>query len=62
MGEIIRRVRKEHCLSQKALGDFMTVSQSYICKLEAGQEQPSEMFIRLFCLLFSVNEKELSLK
>ena len=62
MGEMIRKVRKEHHLSQKALGALMTVSQSYICKLEAGQEQHSEMFIRLFCLLFTVNEKDLSLK
>jgi transcriptional regulator with XRE-family HTH domain len=58
--DIMREVRFRNRLSQRALGEIMTVSAPYICNIEKGKETPSAMFIKLFCLLYNVNPDELS--
>ncbi len=56
VGMIIKSIRKQNGLSQKEFGKALTVSQSYICKVETGKEIPTDMFIKLFCLLYSVDK------
>ena len=59
LGATIREIRTKNKLSQKQFVETLTVSQSYICRVENGKEVPTDMFIKLFCLLYSVDEKEL---
>jgi len=57
LGTVIKEVRQQHKLNQKDLGKSLGVSQSYISLVENGKEAPTRMFLRLFCLLYSVDEK-----
>lgn len=57
---IIKQKRKELNITQKELAKQMTVSQSYISAVENEIETPSQMFIKLFCLLYSVDEGSIS--
>ena len=56
IGEAMKSVRKQCRLSQKELGETLAVSQSYISQVERGYEVPTPMFIKLFCLLHSIDE------
>lgn len=56
IGEAMKSVRKQCGLSQKELGETLAVSQSYISQVERGYEVPTPMFIKLFCLLYSIDE------
>ena len=56
IGEAMRIVREECGLSQKKFGKTLSVSQSYISQVERGHETPTPMFIKLFCLLYAVDE------
>lgn len=56
IGSIIKSTRKAHGLTQRAFGETLTVSQSYISSVESGKETPTPMFIKLFCSLYSINE------
>ena len=60
IGETLRVVRKQRGLTQKDLAQTMAVSQSYICQVETGHTTPSPMFIKLFCLQYSIDERPLS--
>ena len=42
----------------KDIAHAMTVEQSYISQVENGKTVPTPMFIKLFCLTFSVNEEQ----
>ena len=57
-GKIIKNIRKEKGLRQKDIAHAMTVGQSYISQVENGKTVPTPMFIKLFCLTFSVNEEQ----
>ena len=46
-------------LKEDADDNAMTVEQSYISQVENGKTVPTPMFIKLFCLTFSVNEEQL---
>lgn len=59
LGANIKFVRKKNLLTQRDLGEMMTVTAGYISKVETGKEIPTPMFIKLFCLLFSINEEQL---
>lgn len=59
VSNIVRRVRHENGITQKILANKMTVSQSYISKIENGQKTPTDMFLRLFCVLYSIDENSL---
>lgn len=52
--EEIRNFRKEHGLTQQALGDLLGVSQNYIFILESGLKKPGKT---LMLLLDCVREK-----
>lgn len=52
--EEIRNFRKEHGLTQQALGDLLGVSQNYIFILESGLKKPGKT---LMLLLDCVHEK-----
>lgn len=56
IGEAMKSVRKQCGLSQKELGETLAVSQSYISQVERGYEVPTPMFIKLSCLLYSIDE------
>ena len=45
-------------LKEDADDNAMTVEQSYISQVENGKTVPTPMFIKLFCLTFSVNEEQ----
>lgn len=55
-GEMIKKLRKDKGMSQEELAEIMTVGQPYISSLERDIELPSQMFIRLFCKFFSLDE------
>ena len=60
VGSAIKAVRLQQGLTQKELGKSLTVTASYVSRVENGKENPTPMFIRLFCLLYSVDENTLS--
>ena len=61
VGSAIKAVRLQRGLTQKELGKSLTVTASYVSRVENGKENPTPMFIRLFCLLYSVDENTLSI-
>ena len=59
-GRKLKHLRQKNHLTQKELGKSLTVTASYVSRVENGKENPTPMFIRLFCLLYSVDENTLS--
>lgn len=59
IGEKVRDVRLKSGLNQREFGKMLTVSQSYISCIENSKEIPTPMFLKLFCLLYSVDETSL---
>lgn len=59
-GTTVKTIRKRNGLTQRELGEVMTVSNGYISRVEHGKEKPTPMFIKLFCLLYSVDTKSFS--
>lgn len=59
LGEKMRIIRKEANLTQKEVAEKMTVTAGYISRVENGFEQPSDMYIALFCLTFGVEKVKL---
>lgn len=57
ISEAVKSARKQCGLSQKEFGETLAVSQSYISLVERGHEIPTSMFVKLFCLLYSVDEE-----
>lgn len=55
LADRIKEVRRSNKLTQKAFGEKMLVSASYISKVESGKEVPSEMFLKLVSLEFGVS-------
>jgi len=55
IGEKIKEIRKDNNMTQRQIGNLMTVSASYISRIESGKEKPTEMFIKLFSLIFNVS-------
>ena len=57
MNERIKSIRKELKMSQNDFAKKLSVSRSAICKIESGENFPSEQTIRLICSEFNINEK-----
>ena len=55
-GDVIKNVRKKRGMCQEDLAKAMTVGQPYISMVENNRIIPTPMFIKLFCLIFSVDE------
>ena len=56
MKDRIKIIRKKENLSQEAFAKKIAVSRSAICKMESGENSPSDQTIELICRIFSVNE------
>lgn len=54
LGERIRKIRKDCALTQNEFAERMLVSASYISKIEAGKEIPSDIFLKLMSLEFNI--------
>lgn len=57
ISKLIKITRKANGITQKELAKAMTVTQSYISEVENGNTTPTPMFIKLFCLMYSIDEK-----
>ena len=55
-GDIIKNVRREKGIRQEDVAKAMAVGQPYISMVENNRIIPTPMFIKLFCLTFSVDE------
>ena len=51
-GFIVKETRKKKNLKQREVAEAMTVTPSYISKVESGKEIPTEMFKKLFFILY----------
>ena len=56
MNERIKKIRNSLNISQTDFAQKLSVSRSAVCKMESGENYPSEQTIKLICNEFSVNE------
>lgn len=56
LNERIKDVRLTRKLSQTDFAKKISVSRSAVCKMESGENSPSEQTIKLMCKEFGVNE------
>lgn len=56
MNERIRKIRLQNNLNQTDFAKRISVSRSAVCKMESGENSPSEQTISLICKEFNVNE------
>lgn len=59
LGERMKAIRKEANLTQKEVAERMTVSASYVSRVENNLEKPTAMYISLFCFNFNLTKKRL---
>lgn len=52
----IKQVRTDNRLSQTAFAKSLLVSRSAICKMESGENEPSDQTKELICRTFGVNK------
>ena len=57
--ETLKKLRKQKCLTQAALGDILHVSRSAVAKWEAGLGLPNEETIQDICAFFDISREEL---
>jgi transcriptional regulator with XRE-family HTH domain len=57
MNERIKRIRNSLNISQTDFAQKLSISRSAVCKMESGENYPSEQTIKLMCGEFSVNEE-----
>ena len=57
MNERIKKVRTYTKLSQTDFAEKISVSRSAVCKMESGENAPSEQTIKLICAEFDINEE-----
>jgi transcriptional regulator with XRE-family HTH domain len=51
----IKFIRKQKKVTQKKFSERICVTQSYISKIEAGTERPTEMLLKLIALEFNIS-------
>lgn len=56
LNQRIKDVRLTRKLSQTDFAKKISVSRSAVCKMESGENSPSEQTIKLMCKEFGVNE------
>lgn len=56
MKDRIKSIRNSNNMSQSDFAKRLSVSRSAICKMESGENSPSEQTINLICREFSINE------
>ncbi|MFQ9403326.1 MAG: helix-turn-helix domain-containing protein [Eubacterium sp.] len=57
MNERIKKIRNSLNISQTDFAQKLSISRSAVCKMESGENCPSEQTIKLICNEFSVNEE-----
>ena len=57
IGHRLRMIRQHLKLSQKDLGEKLSISGCYLSMLESGLRQPSEHLLRLLCLTQGVSRQ-----
>jgi transcriptional regulator with XRE-family HTH domain len=57
MNERIKRIRNSLNISQTDFAQKLSISRSAVCKMESGENYPSEQTIKLMCGEFSINEE-----
>lgn len=55
MNDRIRKIRKDNSLSMEKFGKRIGITRSSVCKLESGENNPSEQTIKLICKEFNVS-------
>lgn len=53
----IKKIRTDKGYSQQAFADELKISRSAVCKLESGENNPSEQTVELLCKNFKVNRE-----
>ncbi len=53
----IKQVRKSNNLSMEKFGERIRITRSSVCKIENGENNPSEQTIKLICQEFDINEE-----
>lgn len=56
MKDRIKKVRLDSKLSQSIFAEKIAVSRSAVCKMESGENSPSDQTINLICREFFINE------
>lgn len=56
MKDRIKQIRKEFGINQTDFAEKLSVTRSAICKIESGENYPSEQTIKIICKEFAVNE------
>ena len=59
IGELIKKIRKEHGLSQKELADLMGVSQIFVSQYETGKRKPKIDTLKRFSAALDIPYTEL---
>lgn len=57
MNHRIKQVRKEEGLSMASFGDKIGITAASICRLESGENHPSEQTIRAICNEFNIQRE-----
>lgn len=57
MNERIKKIRLQKNLNQTDFAKKISVSRSAVCKMESGENSPSDQTISLICREFNVNEE-----
>ena len=56
MKDRIRKIRNSVGKNQTEFGNMLSISRSAVCKMESGENSPSDQTIALICKEFNVNE------
>lgn len=59
LGEKMKSVRVEKCLTLNEVAEKMTVTESCVCRIENNLEKPTDMYIALFCYAFGISTEKL---
>lgn len=57
INERISLIRKEEDITQQTFADRISVSRSFVSRMESGKEKPSESLLKLIALEFGINEE-----
>lgn len=56
MKDRIKKIRADNKLSMEKFGEQIGITRSSVCKLESGENSPSEQTIRLICKEFGISK------
>ena len=57
MKDRIKKIRTDNKLSMEKFGDRIGITRSSVCKLESGENNPSEQTLILICQEFNINDE-----